>query len=119
MQRLDAASHVLWSQPNFIHEGPDPREYTPNDPQLGSQYHHALIDNFDAWDVTFGSSDIIIAVTDDGVDIQHQGSGRPPSGPTTGRSPATVWTNDGINYIDDVNGYKLPEQQQQSRCLIR
>ena len=58
VRRLDASSEVLWSQPNFIHEGPDPREYTPNDPRLGNQYHHGLIDNFGAWDVTFGNSDM-------------------------------------------------------------
>ena len=106
MRELDANQSVLWSQPNFIHEGPDPREYTPNDPQYGSQYHHTLIGNDVAWDTTFGDSDIIIGVTDDGVDIQHEDLAA-SIWTNPGEIPGDGMDNDGNGYIDDVNGWNF------------
>jgi subtilisin family serine protease len=45
----------------------------PNDPSYGSQWWHGAnrIDNERAWDYTTGSSDIIVAVCDTGVDLNH------------------------------------------------
>ncbi len=106
MSKLDDSHDVLWSQPNFIHAGEDPREYTPNDPQYDNQYHHPLMGNDVAWDVTFGDSDIVIGITDDGVDIQHQDLAA-SIWANPGETPGDGIDNDGNGYIDDVNGWNF------------
>lgn len=102
MRSLDSRSEVMWSAPNFYQPG-ESREFTPNDPQYASQYHHPLMQNNLAWDTTLGSANIIIAVTDDGVQLNHPDL-------MTG-----VWQNDDFpfdgedndfnGYIDDYNGW--------------
>ncbi|MCB2155419.1 S8 family serine peptidase [bacterium] len=71
---------VEWAEPNFIREMEF--YYTPNDPLFSQQqYLHntgangavsdADIDAPEAWDTTTGSSSIVIAIIDDGVDESH------------------------------------------------
>ena len=56
--------------------------WTPNDPQLGNQWHYnntgqqsgtpgADISLFAAWDIEKGNSDVIVAIIDGGIDISH------------------------------------------------
>ncbi|HEY8934987.1 MAG TPA: S8 family serine peptidase, partial [Cyclobacteriaceae bacterium] len=45
--------------------------YTPNDPSITSQYYLGTIKAYDAWDLTKGSSDIVIGVVDTGGDLDH------------------------------------------------
>ncbi len=72
---LDTLPFVTWASPNFIYNplgSPDPADFDPNDPRYPQQYQHPLIQDNLAWDHTLGDPRIIIAVTDDGVDISHQ-----------------------------------------------
>lgn len=71
---LEELSIITWASPNYVYDAAklgDPRELTPNDPSYGTQYHHTLMKNNQAWDLTMGRSNVIIAATDDGVDIAH------------------------------------------------
>jgi len=45
--------------------------YIPNDPFISSQYYLSKIKSFDAWEITKGSSDIVIGVVDTGGDLDH------------------------------------------------
>ena len=70
MVELDQQASVRWSSPNFYqHESPI--ELVPNDPEYGTQYHHPLMQNDLAWDLTLGDPSVIIGVTDDGVELGH------------------------------------------------
>jgi thermitase len=45
--------------------------FTPNDPSFPSQWHLAAISATRAWDITTGSSAIVIAILDSGVEASH------------------------------------------------
>jgi subtilisin family serine protease len=77
---------------------------TPNDPMFADQWYLQTIAAPSAWDVTTGSSSVIVAVLDTGLDLDHEDIA------------ANLWTNakeiaeNGIDddkngYIDDVHGW--------------
>lgn len=69
---------------------------TPNDPFINFQYHLAKIRAIEAWDITQGDEDIVIAIVDSGVDIDHPEL----------VSQLYINTADPVNGIDDDhNGY--------------
>jgi len=103
-------------QPNFyygLYETPNDYYYNTDlqDPPIYSfgndypdQYGPKLMQADDAWDITTGSNDIILAVVDTGVDWQHPDLAN------------QIWTNedeipdngiddDGNGYIDDIRGW--------------
>ena len=100
-----AAQHdVLYVEPNFVQT----KLVTPNDPNFSQLWgmHNtgqsggtadADIDAPEAWDLTTGSSNVIIAVIDSGADYTHPDLA------------ANMWTNPGEiagNFIDDDgNGF--------------
>ena len=43
----------------------------PNDPYYSFQYHHDVLNMESAWKKTQGSSDVVVAVLDDGFDLDH------------------------------------------------
>lgn len=58
---------VDFAEPNFIGHA----DMTPNDPSWSSQWGPQKVSAPSAWDVTQGSSSVIIAVVDTGVDLNH------------------------------------------------
>jgi subtilisin-like proprotein convertase family protein/subtilisin family serine protease len=103
MRTLDSEPQIMWSAPNFIESG-DVKDFIPNDPSYPDQYHHPLMQNENAWDITLGDANIVIGITDDGVELAHEDL------------TANIWQNnlevagngvddDGNGYIDDVNGW--------------
>ncbi len=53
--------------------------YTPNDPRLNEQWHHTMMHSREAWSISSGSPDVIVAVTDTGIvaheDLTHRVGG--------------------------------------------
>jgi subtilisin family serine protease len=78
--------------------------YTPNDPSIGKQWWINNMKLKDAWDITMGSEDIVIAIVDSGTDWKHVDLN------------SNIWVNpkeipdnniddDGNGKIDDVRGW--------------
>ncbi len=77
----------------------------PNDPLYSSQWALAKIGAAEAWDTCQGSSDIVVAVPDTGIDYNHRDL------------QGGLWTNeaelnglagvddDDNGYVDDIHGY--------------
>jgi subtilisin family serine protease len=66
-QELMATGFFQYVEPNWICYP----TVIPNDPQYGSQWHLPVIGAPETWDITTGTSNIVIAFTDTGVDIGH------------------------------------------------
>jgi subtilisin family serine protease len=65
---------VVWAVPDFT--VPVNLYHRPNDTHYGLQWHHhqdsdADIDSEEAWDITMGDPQVIVAVIDTGVDEDH------------------------------------------------
>lgn len=63
-RRLEARPDVAYAQPNYVLQ---PLETVPNDPLYDLQWHYRAIHLPAAWDLTTGSSDIVVAVVDTGI----------------------------------------------------
>ena len=103
-RRLEALPQVEWIRPNYQYEGEAREFYTPDDPLFGRQRHHDIIQSPLAWMLSLGSQEVIVAVTDDGVDIDHE-----DLAPSIWINPHEIPDNDlddDFNgYVDDVNGW--------------
>jgi subtilisin family serine protease len=92
---LNARDDVLYAEPNYILH----LEATPNDPQFGQLYGLNLIGAPQAWDITQGSRNIVVAVIDEGIDVNHPDL------------LANIWTNPSPGSIPgiagDLHGYEF------------
>ncbi len=125
LAELDLDPRIAYAEPNFLMS----LDIIPNDPQYPLQWslenngqtvdgnigiQDADIDAPEAWEVTTGSPDVIVAVVDSGVDFTHPDFGG------NNRSNPMMWTNpgemcpgcstDGLDndnngYIDDWRGW--------------
>ena len=107
-------SLVDWVEPNFYQNWE--RFYTPNDPRLVNQWHlnntgvsgglaDADVDIPEAWDINQGgSSSIVIAVIDDGIQSAHPDLN---SWVNPGEVAGDGIDNDGNGWIDDIRGWNF------------
>jgi len=64
---LSADPAVAFAEPNYIYHA----FTTPNDPNYSKQWAHTKVNAPAAWDINTGSSDVIIAIIDSGIDENH------------------------------------------------
>ncbi len=116
VKRLNQDPRVRYAEPNHRIE----LENVPNDPSFGDCWgmnntgqtggvEDADIDAVEAWDISIGSRDVVVAVLDTGVDYTHPDLA------------ANMWTNvdeipdngiddDNNGYVDDVIGWDFEHQ---------
>ncbi|KAJ1457233.1 peptidase S8/S53 domain-containing protein [Pelagophyceae sp. CCMP2097] len=77
---------------------------TANDPLLQDQPHYDAMNLFEAWDLTTGSSDVIVQVLDTGLNLNHEDFQN-----NIWLNPGEICDNglddDGNGFIDDCHGY--------------
>ncbi|MCE5266404.1 MAG: S8 family serine peptidase [Planctomycetaceae bacterium] len=82
------------------------QQVSPNDTQLSSLWALTSIDAQNAWGISKGSSSVVVAVIDTGIDYTHPDLA------------ANIWTNttetagngrddDGNGFVDDLHGYNF------------
>jgi subtilisin family serine protease len=112
IESLNSRSDVLYAEPNYIRV----KQVTPNDPRFVDMWNlkntsgvgfgvaGADIKAEQAWNVTKGSRSIVVAVIDEGIDVNH-----PDLQPNLWTNPAEIPGNglddDSNGFIDDVNGF--------------
>ena len=73
-QSMSAFLKELESKPGVLYAEPDyklTRSVIPNDARYSEQWHHPIIQSEKAWDTTLGTNHTVVAVIDDGIDVQH------------------------------------------------
>jgi subtilisin family serine protease len=118
---LRARDDVEYAEPNYLITF---GTVVPNDPQFALQWallnpglyindapstQNADIKASPAWDITKGSPDVIIAVTDTGIDLTHPDLERNIY-TNTRETPGNGIDDDHNGYIDDVHGFNVADQ---------
>lgn len=103
IDRLRTAGLVASAERNYLVElFADP--VTPNDPRFGELWGLSKIHMPQTWAHTQGSSDVVVGVSDTGIDYTH-----PDLAPNIWSNPGEVPGNgkddDGNGYVDDVRGW--------------
>lgn len=79
--------------------------YTPNDPSISQQYHIALIQALEGFDVQQGDTNVVVGITDTGTELMH------PELQTQIKynynDPIDGVDNDNDGYIDNFRGWDL------------
>ncbi len=113
LKALNNDPSVAYAEPVFKYapfHAPSAAPYMPNDTNLNSQYYLGLINAFEAWGITQGSAEIVVAITDSGIDFNHPelaGKSWVNSAELNG-SPGI--DDDGNGYIDDIYGYDVADR---------
>jgi thermitase len=65
--KLQTQADVVYAEPNYIVQALD----IPNDPHYSTQWGLSKINMPLAWDITTGNSNVIVAIIDTGIDLEH------------------------------------------------
>jgi subtilisin family serine protease len=106
VQELRSSSAVEYAEPDYLAR----IITTPNDPEYADQWGLPKINAPAAWDTTTGSSGVVIAVVDAGIDPTHADlSGQLWQNP--GEIAANGIDDDNDGYVDDIHGWNLVNNQ--------
>ena len=67
IERLQANPDVEYAEPNYVYHA----FVSPNDPYYGNQWAHTRMQSPAAWDIITGTTTVVIAILDSGIDETH------------------------------------------------
>ncbi len=97
---VDTLDGVARAQVNGL---PEPT-FIPNDPLFNQQWAPTKIHSPDAWDISLGSHDVIVASIDTGTVLNHEDL-MTANWVNPGEIPNNNIDDDGNGFVDDVNGW--------------
>lgn len=109
IEKLSGNSHIAY----VVKDSPAHVLSVPNDPSFSRQWGFNNVDDHDidapeAWDITTGSNDVVVAVIDTGIDYTHPDL-KANLWLNPGEIPNDGIDNDGNGYIDDIHGINAYE----------
>jgi subtilisin family serine protease len=99
---LKADPAVAYAEPDYLAEFAS----EPNDPRYGEQWGLAQVNVEAAWAQTTGSSNVVIAVIDSGLDLAHEDLA-PNQWVNPGEIAGNGVDDDNNGFIDDVYGWNF------------
>ena len=129
---LESSPDVLFAEPNFYYRA----AVTPNDPRFSQEWglHNtgqsvmgsigstdADIDAPEAWELTTGSSDVVVAIVDSGVDQNHpdlRNNVWTNPGETGGGRESNGVDDDDNGMVDDWRGWDFVDGDNRPRDLV-
>lgn len=116
---IEDAIAELSDRPDVAYVEPNVRlraSGTPNDPWFGNQsWYMELIGATSAWDRQVGSPEVVVAVIDTGVDLDHEDLAA-RLWVNAAETPNDGIDNDGNGCIDDVNGCNFVASASNNNC---
>jgi serine protease len=79
--------------------------YTPNDPSISQQYHIALIQALEGFDIQQGDTNVVVGITDTGAELLHPEL--QPQIKYNYNDPLDGTDNDNDGFIDNFRGWDL------------
>jgi subtilisin family serine protease len=95
---------VDYAEPDYWASPQGAQAVTPDDQFYGDQWALPVIRAPEAWSITTGSGNVVIAVIDSGVDLVHPDL-RDKLWVNTGETPFNGKDDDGNGKVDDVHGW--------------
>ena len=103
IQSLLSTGILAYAEPLYLHE----LDYTPNDPDITSQYHINKIQAPAAWDIQKGDTNISVGIVDSGTDWDHPDL--EDNIKYNYADPIDGIDNDADGYIDNFRGWDVSE----------
>lgn len=107
-EEMAKSPYVEWAHPNRIYHG-EYREGVFDDPMIKEQYHLEQIDAFSAFALQLGRPEVVIAVTDDGFDLDHEDLLNSWH-INVNEIPNNGIDDDNNGYVDDYTGWNFNEK---------
>ena len=102
LAKYNKNSNVIYAEPNYVYT----EDSIPDDTYYNNQWGLSQINAPEAWNITTGSSKVIIAVVDSGIDLNHSDL-KANIWVNPGEIPGNGIDDDHNGYIDDVYGWNF------------
>lgn len=103
LAKLESRSDVMYAEPNYILSA---TEIRPNDPQYDNQWGLEKIDGPAVWQEQTGTTDVVVAVIDTGVQASHPALAA-NMWVNADEVPANGVDDDKNGYVDDTGGWDV------------